>query len=218
MRITVLLAVNADGIDMLKPYVMGRAVKPRCFKNIKTLPTKYAANKKSWVTSSLFTDFLTSLDWSMKIQKRKILLFIDQCPARPPICNLKNVRVLPCKLYKCASACKVFCFCKSLDALYFVRQSWDQVSKNTIEKYFQKAGFPCTQVESDEKVIFPFDPSEEVMWKEVAPGIDFNDYVTCDNGLSIYATKVNDIVDLSVGWLFRVFLTQEPVLAILRHC
>ena len=79
-----------------------------------------------------------------------------------------------------------------LDALYFVRQSWDQVSKNSIEKCFQKAGFPGTQVESDENSY----PSE-VICKEVVPGIDFNDYVTCDDGLTLCANEVYEIVDLS---------------------
>ncbi|GBM76186.1 hypothetical protein AVEN_146107-1 [Araneus ventricosus] len=60
-----------------------------------------------------------------------------------------------------------------------------------------KAGFSGTQVESDEKVIFLFDPSEEVIWKEVTPGIDFSNYVTSDDGLSICATEVNEIVVLS---------------------
>lgn len=72
-----------------------------------------------------------------------------------------------------------------------MRQSWDQVSKNTIEKCFQKAGFPGTQGESDEY-------NEDIApLEEVAPGIDFNDYVTCDDGLSICATEVSEIVDLS---------------------
>ena len=31
-----------------------------------------------------------------------------------------------------------------LDAPYFLRQSWHQVSKSTIEKCFQKVGFPST--------------------------------------------------------------------------
>ena len=39
MRLTVLLAINADGRDKLKPFVIGRPVKPRCFRNVKTLPT-----------------------------------------------------------------------------------------------------------------------------------------------------------------------------------
>lgn len=221
MRLTVLLAVNADGTDKLKPFVIGRAVKPRCFKNVKTLPTTYVANKKSWMTSSLFKDYLTSLDKSMKIQKKKILLFIDQCPAHPPICNLENVKVLffPAN---CTSVLQPLDLgiirtvkvnyrkllmrkitesldenaekrykANVLDALYFVRQSWDQVSKTTIEKCFQKAGFPGTQGESDEN-------DEDIApLEEVAPGIHFNDYLTCDDGLSICATEVNEIFDLS---------------------
>ena len=94
MRLTVLLAMNADESDKLKPFVIGRAVKPHCFRNVKTILTRYATNKKPWMTSCLFTDFLMSLDKSMRIQKRKILLFIDRCPAHPLNCNLKNAKVL----------------------------------------------------------------------------------------------------------------------------
>ena len=56
-RFTVLLAVNADGSDKLKPFVIERSVKPRCFKNVKTLPTRCSSNKKSWMTSSLYRLF-----------------------------------------------------------------------------------------------------------------------------------------------------------------
>ena len=40
MRLTVLLAVNADGNDKLKPFMKGWAIKPQCFRNVKTLPTR----------------------------------------------------------------------------------------------------------------------------------------------------------------------------------
>ena len=55
-----------------------------------------------------------------------------------------------------------------LDALYFLRQSWYQVSKSTIEKGFQKAGFPGTQLGSD--------GNDE----DIAPEIGFIDYVMTD--------------------------------------
>ena len=90
LALMVFLAVNAAGSDKLKPFVIGRAIKPRCFRNDKTLPTRYATNRNSLMTSFLFTDFFMSLDKSMRIQKRKILLFIDQCPAHLPDCNLKK--------------------------------------------------------------------------------------------------------------------------------
>lgn len=42
-----------------------------------------------------------------------------------------------------------------------------------IEKCFQKAGIPGIQVESDEDI----GHSKEVAWKDIAPEINFNNYV-----------------------------------------
>jgi len=46
-RLTVLLGANADGRDKLRPLIIGKFKKPRCFKNIKNFPTGYEANKKA---------------------------------------------------------------------------------------------------------------------------------------------------------------------------
>ena len=54
LRLTVLLCVNSDGSDKQVPIVIGKSPKPRCFKNVKKLPTKYDVNSKAWMT----TDFL----------------------------------------------------------------------------------------------------------------------------------------------------------------
>lgn len=40
-RITVLFCANLTGSHKLKPLVIGRSLKPRCFKNVKSLPGKY---------------------------------------------------------------------------------------------------------------------------------------------------------------------------------
>ncbi|GBO12743.1 Tigger transposable element-derived protein 6 [Araneus ventricosus] len=94
VRLTVLLCANADGSEKLPPLIIGKSKKPRCFKNVKTLPTKYLSNKKSCTTMSFFTDWLKGLDDKMRKQKRRIILFIGQCPAHPPDTNfLKNVTV-----------------------------------------------------------------------------------------------------------------------------
>ena len=57
-RLTVLLAVNMDGSEKLKPLVIGKAMKPRCFKGVKSFPTDYRANKKAWMTTELFNNWL----------------------------------------------------------------------------------------------------------------------------------------------------------------
>jgi hypothetical protein len=94
-RITVLLACNADGTDKLPPLVIGNSENPRCFKNVRQLPTKYVANRKARVPQTIFTDYLRALDAKMSSQNRKILLFLDQCAAHLQDTSfLKNVKVM----------------------------------------------------------------------------------------------------------------------------
>ncbi|GBN23662.1 Tigger transposable element-derived protein 4 [Araneus ventricosus] len=58
------------------------------------LPPNYPSNKKSWMAMFLFTDWLKGLDNKMRKEKRRIILFIDQCPAHPPDSDfLKNITV-----------------------------------------------------------------------------------------------------------------------------
>ena len=66
-RITILFCVNASGTDKLKPLVIGKSLKPRCFKNFE--PSRYVnydANKKAWMTSLIFEKFLQNLNSNMK--------------------------------------------------------------------------------------------------------------------------------------------------------
>lgn len=93
-RLTVLLCANADGTEKLPPLVIGKFAKPRCFKNVKTLPTPYTSNKKAWVTTKVFGDWLRSIDAKMGAKHRKIILLVDQCSAHPPDTSyLRNMKV-----------------------------------------------------------------------------------------------------------------------------
>lgn len=93
-RITILLSCSSTG-EKLKPLVIGKAKKPRCFKkvDIKKLPVSWYGNKNAWMTSSIFTEWVTQLNKQMKQKKRKILLFIDNCPAHPKDLQFSNVKV-----------------------------------------------------------------------------------------------------------------------------
>jgi hypothetical protein len=94
-KVTVLLCVNSDGSDKQVPIVIGKSPKPRCFKDIKKLPSKYHANNKAWTTTHTFSSFLRSLDASMGVQNRNILLFVDNCAAHPKNTSfLRNVKVI----------------------------------------------------------------------------------------------------------------------------
>jgi len=46
-RITLALAANMSGTDKLTPLVIGKFAKPRCFKNVESLPVEYFHNSKA---------------------------------------------------------------------------------------------------------------------------------------------------------------------------
>ena len=93
-RVTVLLTCSATG-EKLKPLLIGKSLKPRCFKGIDkaALPVTYCANRKAWMTSVLFKEWLDKLNSKMKMQGRNILLFVDNCGAHPEV-KLTNVKMV----------------------------------------------------------------------------------------------------------------------------
>lgn len=93
-RITILLCANMNGSEKRKLLVIGKAMKPRCFKNVSRLPVKYKSNRKSWMTSIIFEEEMTDWDRELQRSNRKILLLVDNCPAHPKLENLKNIRLV----------------------------------------------------------------------------------------------------------------------------
>lgn len=90
-RITVLFCRNSNGSEKVQLTIIYRYQKPRCFKMAGRLPCIYKANRKAWMASALFTEFLTYLDRKMGSQNRKICLILDQCAAHPKDATLQNV-------------------------------------------------------------------------------------------------------------------------------
>lgn len=78
-----------SGTDKLPLLIIGKPSNPRCFKQFKSLPTEYDANKKAWITSDIFKEWVKKLDKKMRKKKRKIALIIDNCPAHPKIPGLQ---------------------------------------------------------------------------------------------------------------------------------
>lgn len=94
-RITVMVASNMTGKEKLKLLVIGKSQKPRCFRGIKSLEVEYDFNKKSWMTALIFKKWILNLDKRMGKERRKIVMFVDNCPAHPKsIENLKNIRLV----------------------------------------------------------------------------------------------------------------------------
>ncbi|XP_062599444.1 tigger transposable element-derived protein 6-like [Saccostrea cucullata] len=93
-RLTVMFACSATG-EKLKPLVIGKSNQPRCFKNIKktTLPVDYTANKKAWMTSEIFNNWILAINNSMKKQRRHILMFLDNASSHSHELRLSNVKL-----------------------------------------------------------------------------------------------------------------------------
>ena len=90
IRLTSLAASNMIG-EKLPMFVIGKSQKPCCFKHIKSLPCRYHAQKKSWMNSELFEEWVREQDEKFENEGRKVLLIIDNCPAHPVIENLKSI-------------------------------------------------------------------------------------------------------------------------------
>lgn len=80
-RLTIMFCANMDGSEKIKPLVIGKSKKPRCFKNIKSLLLDYENNKKAWMNGFLFEKWMVKLDKKFTAENRKVLFFVDNCSA-----------------------------------------------------------------------------------------------------------------------------------------
>jgi hypothetical protein len=82
-RITVALTANADGSIILPPLVINQYLKPRAFTsrhilNPENLGIQWYANKKAWMTTQIFEQFMLYFERRMvSAQKEKVLLLVD---------------------------------------------------------------------------------------------------------------------------------------------
>ena len=89
IRITGLAAANAVG-NKLPMFVIGKAKNPRCFKNIKKLPCRYRSQRKSWMDSVLFEEWVRDVNKKLQIEGRKVTL------AHQIIENLSHIKLFFC--------------------------------------------------------------------------------------------------------------------------
>lgn len=97
-RLTLLLACSATG-EKLKPFIIGHSKKPRCFKgkDLSFMNMMYRSNKKAWMTSDLFCEWLDVVNRKMQQANRNIVMLVDNCSAHPNVerSNIKLVFLPP---------------------------------------------------------------------------------------------------------------------------
>ena len=106
-RISLLVCSNMDGSEKLPLLVIGKFAKPRCLKGVNSLPVQYKSNKKAWMVSEIFTEWIKDLDRKFSREKRKVLLFVDNCTAHPIVPDLKSIQLtfLPPNATSCLQPC-----------------------------------------------------------------------------------------------------------------
>ena len=92
-RLTLLLCCNLCG-DKEKAVIVGKSCRPRAFKSkdVRTFPCTYKFSKKAWMTTAIFTAWLTAFNDDMKRQNRHVLLFLDNAPCHPNL-TMSNVKL-----------------------------------------------------------------------------------------------------------------------------
>ncbi|KAG0430775.1 Tigger transposable element-derived protein 6 [Dictyocoela muelleri] len=91
-RITLLFCVNLVG-DKETPLLIHTSLRPRCFKNIdmSKLGVSWYANKKAWMTSTIFKEWCSYFNQNLVKQNRKILLILDNATCHPDVV-LSNIK------------------------------------------------------------------------------------------------------------------------------
>lgn len=111
---TVMLCCNLDGSEKLKPLVVGKYNSYRSFRNYfpeepqdpvsqsllggkmaRRFGISYHSNRKSWLTSNLFHDWLARWDKRLVADSRKIWIVLDDsCSHRIINLHLKNIKLV----------------------------------------------------------------------------------------------------------------------------
>ncbi|GFX23431.1 tigger transposable element-derived protein 6 [Trichonephila clavipes] len=189
-----------DGSEKITLLVIGKSAKPRCFKGINSFPTKYRSNKKAWMTSEFFNEWLVQLNSDMKREKRHILLFLDNCTVHnnaPPLSNVKLLFFPPNSTSKLQPLdqgiihnFKTFYrreVVKSvlnnlenqqnvttisiLTTLIMIAKAWRAVTPLTIHSCFKKSGFN----------------SEPSLWEALPDqGLTFDDFLLVDTDIAVW--------------------------------
>ena len=169
IRMTHLAAANMCG-EKVPMFVIGKSNKPHCFKGIKSTPYRYRAQKKSWMDSKLFEEWVREQDRKFALEVRKVALIIDNCIVHLNIENLKSralyflppsttfclqpmdqevIRSLKCKYHNCVIKTiinaidngKQMSSISILEAMKMLAHTWSEVSESTVINHFRKAGF-----------------------------------------------------------------------------
>ncbi|KAI6648161.1 Tigger transposable element-derived protein 6 [Oopsacas minuta] len=175
-RLTILLCANMSGTEKLKLLMIGKSQNPRCFKHMdfSQMLVQWKANKKAWMDSSIFGEWLKDINNKMKRQKRKILVFIDNATSHPHSEDPLNGCTK--RVESCDSGQGLIKSITVKHALYWAAQAWENVKSETIQKCFANAGFGFYEhanLDHEENIQNMIDDLSSSLGIECCSGINF---------------------------------------------
>jgi hypothetical protein len=92
--------------EIEKPLVIGKAAKPRCFRNLKiyNLPVIWRNNKKAWMDAATMEKWLNMFNAKMKKENINVIFFLTMLPAT------QSYRLVHSKCNKCIIAHGYGCY------------------------------------------------------------------------------------------------------------
>ena len=221
-RLTVMLVCNMSGSEKLPLLVVGRYARPRSLKYVKTVPTEYVSNKKVWMLPMFFEEWVKKFDSLMENSWRRVALFVTPCGSHTHVEDLKSVSLvfLPPDLnlqpgnqgivqdlklnYRCIVLEKFLDEIEQrgpmtklsisvMDAMLWLRESWNAVTPEHITSSFKKAGFQVREqsqrfdsdISPNELRNHPFYTAFEKLCSAIAldPLVTAESYLTIDSHL-----------------------------------
>jgi hypothetical protein len=84
------------GTDKRKPLLIGNAQNPRCLKHVdqRHLPITYCSNRKAWMDTVLWKQWLGKFDTQMWKSGRKILLIVDNVSTHKAHMDLRAIELV----------------------------------------------------------------------------------------------------------------------------
>jgi len=92
-RLTVVAVANAFG-ERMEIFVIGKPANPSSSEDVKNIPCRYRSQRKSWMDSSLFEEWVRELDTKFGESGRKVALIVSDSSAHPDIDGLQWVELI----------------------------------------------------------------------------------------------------------------------------
>ena len=92
VRLTGMAASNVLD-ENISIFVAGKPGSLRLFNHVRNLPCRYGFEKKTWMDGTLFEERLHKLDRTFEMQRRKVVMIVNNFPAHPQVSWLKVINL-----------------------------------------------------------------------------------------------------------------------------